>query len=279
MIHNQRVFFSDDGTLIDISKQVNTFRADTVTIPYVAGEDYIFIGSDMPFNHKYIDIDTPNDQAAVPSVDIWFSNDWESAVDLIDRTDDAGVALAQSGILQWTTEDEKGWDREEDSEDVTGLSGTVIHGMYWIRISFSASLAAGLKINYIGHKFSDDGELYSHYRDLDNATLKAAIEAGKTDWLEEHLTAAEIIVRDMKRRQLIKSASQILDYELLVEPSVHKVAEIVYRSMGRGYIEARKLAATDYSNAMNIKNFNVDKNKDASLSDAERRISTSFMTR
>ena len=81
MITNQRVIFSENGTLTDISYEMDDFRANSVTIPFVAAEDKIYIGAELPFNNKYFDVETVNDAASVMSLEIWFSQEWVSAVD------------------------------------------------------------------------------------------------------------------------------------------------------------------------------------------------------
>lgn len=279
MIQNQRIIHNDNGTLIDYSVELNDFRAGTATIPIVAAEDYIYIGSDLPFNHRYLDISTANDQASVISVEIWYANDWHAAVDEIDRTASSGATLATSGILQWTTDKDKGWDIEQESEDVTGLTGTNIYNMYWIRLSFSADLKNTTTINYVGNKFSNDDELYSFYPDLNQASLRTAFETGKTNWNEQQLMAARILIADLKKRNIIRGGQQILDYELFKEPSIHKVAQIIYGAFGEAYKPNMETAKKAYDDSINIKYFNIDYDNNANLNPDERNLQTGFMRR
>lgn len=109
MITNQRILWDDDGTETDLSVALNDFRTGSQVIDFVAADDKLYIASDMPFNHKWIEASVVNDAASVVTVENWFggSDGWVSAVDIIDRTSVGGVSLAQSGVIQWKTNREK----------------------------------------------------------------------------------------------------------------------------------------------------------------------------
>lgn len=280
MLTDQRVIFSDNGTLNDISMDVDDFRESTATIDFVNGQDYIYIASVLPFNHRYIDISTANDQASVLSVDYWTGVDWQSAVDVIDKTDSGGVTLAQSGIIQFTTDiDEENWLKERESKDVTGLSDTYIYHMYWVRLNFSADLKNTTAINYIGHKFSEDIQLYGFYPDLNNSSLKIAFASGKTTWDEQHFAAARAIITDLKSRNIMLSKDQILEYDLFLEPSIHKTAELIYGALGESYKYNKDEAHKQYKRSMNIKFYKMDKNANAIMEPRERAVNTGFIKR
>ena len=271
MILDQRVLY---GTT-DISHEVNDYRAEHADFPYSTGQ-YLYIGSVLPFNNLWFEMGTPNNVTATVSIDIWFGHSWVSAVDVIDQTN----GLKVTGRLQWNTDLNKGWDVEQYSKDVTGFSSTsAIYNMYWLRLSWNATMLAGTTIRYIGQKFSDDATLYSFYPDLDNTTVKTSFSAGKTNWTEQHYMAAEHIVRDLKKNGIIISRGQIMDYALLVDASCHKVAEIVYQAFGEPYFEQLKQARAGYKEASQLKFFNTDQMSNGRLDPIERCISTSFVTR
>ncbi|RLC38724.1 hypothetical protein DRH27_01595 [Candidatus Falkowbacteria bacterium] len=279
MLINRRIIFDDNGTEIDFSVDLNNFRGSSVTLDYVTADDKLYVASDMPLNHLWVEVTTANDQASIASVDIWFNKDWVSAVDLLDHTSAAGVTLAQSGVIQWKTDRNEGWDMEQDSEDVTGVDAVGIYNRYWLRINFSADLAAGTELKYLGHKFASDDAMYTEYPDLNNANLKLAFASGKTDWNDQHFIAAEDLIDDLRKTDIIKSPSQILDFERFEDPAIHKAAEIIYRGMGRAYIENRKDANSRYNDSFNMTFFNVDIDRDGNLSYRERRQRSGFVGR
>lgn len=270
MIQNQRVIYNTT----DISTKVNDYRAGTQSFHYVAGQ-YLYIGSVLPMNNIYFEMQSHNNVASTVSVNIWWGNTWNSAVDIIDETN----GLQSSGRIQWSTDRLKGWDIEQDSKDVTGLESFAIYWKYWIRLSWSNTFGNNPVIKYIGQKYSSDDVLYSFYPDLSNAAILEGFETGKTDWNEQHYFAAECIEKDLRKRNIIKSRNQILDWSMLQEASCHKVAETAYRAFGQPYAEQLLRASKDYSNSLNLSFFNVDQNANGNLDPEERNISTHFVTR
>lgn len=277
MLHDQRVIFSNNGTLSDLSVNLGNFREGSEVIDYVTSEDYIFIGSFLPFNHKHFDVSVANDQAATVSVDIWDGTNWRAAVDVIDRTASSGVSLAQDGIISWTTDIDRGWDRERESADVTGLSGTNIYNMYWVRLSWNASWNALTALDFIGQKFAKDADLYDLYPDLNNSELQTAFESGKSDWEEQHYIAAQHIVRDLKKDHSIISADQILDFDLFQEAAIHSAAMVIY--WGLGMDEKHNQAKSLYEDNLKQGFLNIDVTADGRLNVFERTLTMGFISR
>lgn len=277
-MHDQRIFFSDNGTLTDLSSTLNDFRSGTSVINYTVSQDYIFVGSFLPFNHKFIDVSVANDVTAAVSVDIWDGAGWNAAVDIIDRTSVGGKSLAQDGIISWSTDITRTWGRQYKSSDVTGLTGTNIYNMYWIRIKFNATLKATTALDFMGQKFNTDTDLYSFYPDLNNTSLKASYASGKTDWNEQAFIATENIIRDLKKDQKIISADQVLDFDLFKECSCHAAAMIIY--WGLGQFEKHDKAKTKYDTNFKQGFLRVDLNQDALIEPVERVVSgAKFLTR
>ncbi len=262
MLLNSRVILKHSSTLTDISKSVSDIFA-TASVVNVQAGDELYIGGDMPFNHRHFQLGVVNDQTAVASVEIWDGSDWNDAVDVQDLTSVSGVSLAQSGILSWSTDKSKGWTREDTTEDITELSTLKIYNMFWVRVSFSAALKATVTAKYVGHKFSQDSQLAGYWPDLARSAVKTAFSSGKTTWDEQHVLAAEEIIRDLRKLGTIKSANQINNWEIFTEASIHKVAEIVFTAFGEAKAETRKVAADRYEAAFNQLHFpDIDSNED-----------------
>lgn len=278
-IMDQRVLFSNAGSIADYSRQLLDFKADAATIA-IASTDYLYLGSLLPLNHKFFEIETANAVVADVSVDIWYARSWVPAVDVIDYTTSAaGASLAQSGVIRWSTNRLKGWDSELDSSDVTGLTGTVINDMYWTRFSWSATLTATVAIKAVGQKFSSDADLYAEYPIFNNSVWLESWETGKTTWDEQHFIAADRIAKDLLKGGILKSKDQILDYELFNEASVHKVAEIIFSALGDAYVGSAKAARNNYLDAIKLRSFGLDKNRSGNLEEAERSIDVYRMQR
>lgn len=279
MLNNNRVIWDDNGTLKDLSQSLNNYHSSTSVIDFVSAEDAIYIGSDLPFNHRYFDVSVVNAAAATVSVSIWNGSEWESAVDVIDQTSNGSAPLSASGIVSWTPDrNGSGWSRESTSENVTGISTLKIYNLYWAKMTYSANLTGTLALRYVGHKFSSDEDLIAYYPELNSSSLKTAFKAGKTDWNEQHFAAAEKIIKDLRQQGHIWSRNQILNWELFTIASVHAVAGIVFRAFGDDYKDNLVQASKDYWDALNLKSFEVDKDADGRF-DTYERFNNSIMLR
>lgn len=274
-IENQRILWLDNGVLRDLSLELNDFRGQVITFDYEPG-DYLYIGTFFPFNHRYFDVFEANLIQAEPTIEYWDGTQWIAAVDILDESND----LAKSGVIRFVPDDDKqSWTPDDESNEVDGLAGTNIYDKYWLRLSWSQAFTPTTQLNYIGFCFSDDDQLYGRYPDLNNQQFKNNFEptqpsGTKIDWVEQHFIAADEIIRDLKRKLVVKSANQILDYALLSDASIHKVAEIVYASLGEAYENNRKLCREYYNIALNQGIQPVDVNMNA-RSDVQEQVNLS----
>ena len=271
MITGQRVVLSDNAVLSDLSRSVGDLFSSTSTLAIVAAEDALFLGSDQPFNHRYFKVSTANTSASVASVSIWTGSAFVPAVDVIDFTSVAGKTLAASGIIQWTTSRTSGWSRASDSANVTGLTGTAIYDMFWVKITFSADLLASTAVSYFGHKFSDDSLMGGYYPDLLRSKVMTAYTSGKTSWDEQHVLASEELIRDLRKRRYVSSGSEVFDWELFAVPSMHKCAAIIMGGMGEDYADRVIDAQESYQNQLENTLAGLDRNNDGRLSTQERK--------
>lgn len=278
MLTNQYILFKDNASEVDISTFLNNFRSGEYVLPIVASEDALYIGSDLPFNHRYFDISTANDEASEITIELWDGSDWQEVNSFIDGTAVSGKTFSQSGKIEWVPDRLKSWSRELDSEDITGITKN-IYNMYWVKITFSADLNVLTAVKYIGHVFSDDETLFDFFPDLNSSALLNAFESGKTNWNEQHYSAAEAIIRDLRSSGIIQSANQILKSVTFETASVYKTAELIFQGLGNSYRDDRDDARDLYNRAMKLTYFDVDTNENANLDEAEKTESMRFFTR
>lgn len=271
MIAFQRILFSDNGTFSDFSPKLNDFAADSETMAFVAAEDHLYIGSDLPFNHRWFDVSTANSAASVVSVQIWDGNEWQDAVDVVDQTSVSGVSLAQSGYISFNVDRNDSWAEESTTEDITNLTSQRIYDKYWARFIWSADLSGTTALKYIGFKFADDDDLQVHYPDLALSATKTAFESGKTDWNEQHFAAAEEILRHLVKKGIVWSKNQVLDYLQFNQAGVHKVAEIIMNAFGDDFEDNRVRAKQKFFEGMNLGVFRTDRDEDGRVDDLEKR--------
>jgi hypothetical protein len=272
MLHGQRIIHGDNGTLRDLSAALNDIHETTSTLALVAAEDFVYIGSKLPFNHRHFYVASPNAAASVASVAIWDGSAWTAAVDVVDQTAVAGATLAQSGVISWRTERNASWSAAESTEDMTdsGLTSLKIYDMYWVRLAFSGNLTGSTALQYVGHRFADDADLAAYYPDLVRSSMLTAFATGKTTWAEQHYVAAEEIIRALGRRNTIWTPDQLLAWEELTLAAVHKVAENIFFAFGKDYTEQRVEARNRYLEELG-QSLTVDEDEDGHEDEEETR--------
>lgn len=286
MDRKQRVIWDDNGTLVDCSPELNGFRSLSKALSIVAAQDKLYIGAELPFNHKYFDVATASTIDSVMTAQIWDGSTWRAVVDLKDETQaTGGKTLSGSGLVSWAVDlQQSGWTRvfdtgAESASTFGVLTGLRIFNLYWMRITFSGATAATL--NYVGERFSSDLDLTGLYPDLGQSALKTAFGAGasKTDWNEQAFAAAEAIVAHLRRENILIRREQIMDTSLFNEASIHKTAAIIYRGMGNGHATQRDLAEQEYKRALPTKYPEVDKDASGHASACEKTSNTTWLTR
>jgi hypothetical protein len=269
MLLLNRVIYKDNTVLTDYSRELSDVNASSMAVTIVAAEDAFYIGSDMPFNHRFFDVSTVNSVAGSVAVSIWNGSSFVAAVDVIDLTATAGVPFAKDGLIMWTTDRNVSWARASSTEEISDLSTLKIYNSYWVKMTFSAAFA--FTTNYVGHKFAKDSDLNSYYGDLNRATVREAyFETATADWTVLHIAAAEEIIRDLRASKVVISANQILDPDTFRDASIHKLAEIAYSSFGPSHADRVEFAVNKYKEAMNKLVFNVDKDGDGKISIYEK---------
>lgn len=272
---DRRIFFKNNTALVDVSDILHTTSSSGYVFDVVAAEDSIFVGSVMPFNHLFFKMKVPNDQASTVSVQFWNDSTFKDVIDLVDLT----VGLQSDGIIKWNIPKDWDWYSEPESYNVTGLSVTEIYNLYWAKITFSADLKATTEITYVGQRFSSDYDLYLYYPELKQSNLLAQYETGKTSWDDQHIGASENIIMDLKARNIIQGASQILKPELLRLAAIHKTAEIIFSAFGKAYEDDKLSARKAYSDLMLRNFFEVDVNKNGRIDRSDEKSSIGWLKR
>lgn len=277
---NKRIFFSDNGTLIDCSTFLEEFRPSlTKVIPFVSAQDKIFIGSRLPFNHLFVKLKTANTLPSNMDVEYWDGTSWVSVVELSDET----LGFTQNGFVYFTPNRERSWklsNTNYSSEKVTGLESVCVYDMYWLRIGFSADLDLTTELQFVGNKFSDDYDLQGEFPELGKTSVMNAFKAGTTSFEEQHIIAAGRLVEDLVNKGVIDDGSQILNRDDYKSASIMKVAEIIFNAFGDDYKDDKAAARKEYETRLGNKRIHkVDMNKNGGEDVQERTNTTGWMSR
>jgi hypothetical protein len=261
-----RVIHSDNATLTDYSLQNEDI---TTTLPFaiVAAQDYYYLGFRLPTNNFFIQIDTANDEASVLSVQYWDQSTWRDGVDVLDGTSTSGVTFAKNGVVQFSPDSRYQWAISADA--LTGvfpteLSTLNITNVYWLRLKFSANLAASTAVKRIAYAFTSTQNVNAHDVFLQN--YYTSIAAGKTNWDDEIILASMRVVRDLKKKMIIYDKGQILNLEDVAIPCEHKTREIIYYNLGGDYADKVESARKEYLETINAESLTLDTNRDGRVS-------------
>lgn len=271
----KRILFSDNGTLTDISTNIVDYHQGTAVINYTLTEDAIYIGSELPFNSLYFKPSVVNTAAATPTISYWAGDEWVSMVDVLDETSLAGATLGQSGHITWTPDKTEKWQREDTvdtqgNESVTGLGNVTIYDLFWLKVTFSATLDVTTALSYVGVKFCSDSDLTGEHVLFGNTTFKSNYESGKTSWEREIVLASRLIVSDIIKKQAIWSGDQLLNRRIFIDACVSKTAELIFSALGDDYTDDRDNARSEYKSRLALPNFSVDTNSNAVMDRHER---------
>jgi len=260
-----RVILSKSGTLTDLTVNSANYYNGVTTIDLTTS-DYLYIGQTFPFNNLYFLMGTLNTTASNVTVKLWNSKEWIDVAELSDETN----GFQSHGHMTFVPKKQENWHRDDTQnnnaqERVDGLGNVNIYDKYWIRISIDTNIDAGTTLKWNGSLFSDDNDLGTEYPELLLSNLLDSIESGKSDYQEQHVKAAELVISDLQSRNIIKHSGQILDKESVKNISVCKVAEIVYTMLGDDYEDNRALARKEYESRLKKNIFNVDLDEDGRL--------------
>jgi hypothetical protein len=263
-----RIFHDD----LEITKELIRLNGVHVKINYAVG-DFIYIASDLPFNHFFLKIHPPKNNISANMKVEYYGSKWDEVVDLKDETN----ALFNDGFVEFTPNKNASWSMVSSSVDF-GLT-KVVYDKYWIRISFDATLKANCELSFLGNKFSDDIDLFHEYPIFNNTDFLTAFEAGKVDWEVQHVKAAEVIISDLIKRRVIIAPEQILDRRKFIGASVCKVAEIIYSAFGNDYLTQKKEAYDEYHRRLDISQYSVDTNNNAILEPVDTQTRQGWLSR
>jgi hypothetical protein len=244
----------------ETTAQTGSLQGDLLSFP-LQGEDTFCVGFHGKFSARYIVIDTPNENPSSLSVDYWNGTEWNPVTDLVDQTSLGGVSFGQSGFISWQNESD--WQKST----IAGLPGVEL---YWIRLSPSNGFSAGTQVQAIVNLFSDDSLLRAYYPEL--ITNTQYLPTGRTNFLDQHLAAKDLVVLRMKQRQLIDDESQIIDLNEVAIGAVHACAWLIVNpiAVSEASQSLRDSALTQFNDEMNRLNKSVDQNADGIIEDVER---------
>ena len=258
MINQNVVLSKISGSIEDITYKLTDVSHAGASLT-LTSSDAIYIGSELPFNSLYIRLGTKvNDNVANIKYAFYSGNEFVDFTRVLDGTN----KLAKSGVLNLIAADTK-HPSPQDTKNIDELAIEGYYGLYWTKIYTSASLDE-IDFKYFGQLFLEsDQALFMEYPELSNPAFYKAFGLidgkNKTDWLDQRVIATDRVIADLIARGFVVSGDQFLDWRLMKEATIHKCAEIIYKSQGQRYKEDYLMANKSYQQSLENKKFSVAK--------------------
>ena len=235
----------------DKTRELNNYHADTVVLSTASA---IYISSFFKFNHIYFDLKAPETVGISDvAVNLCSSVSFENVLDVVDET----YGFTRSGFIYFTPNRDSAW-TASDTINIIELSSFDIRNRYWIKITGTFT---ALEINWIGQIFSDDDDLKDEFPDLCTTEMYDALNV--TEHKLRHIRAGELIINQLKTKNIIYNETQLLNRTDYRAASVMKVAELIYFSLGDAYLEKMNECRKEYNDRLAKTQPKVDENNSA----------------
>lgn len=266
MFINNRVIHKDNTVLTDISAICSDPYSGKRSFSWMVSEDALYLGSDFPFNHRFLMLGLKGAEAAANMVaHIWGDDgEWVAVEDFQDMTKDAsGISLGKNGRIQFSLPANSSWRRVTDSSEIEDLEdlATPSKANFWLRLTFTGG-GPTFELDYVGFSFARDLDLQTYYRDLLSERVRTAFNGGQPieNYDAVHVVAAEEIIALLRKEDMVFSGNQILAPELFTSAACHKLAEIVYSQLKNE--DRLEFAQGKFREAMGARAWNLDTDGD-----------------
>ena len=231
-------------------------------VPVLTTSDALYLGYVGKFASRYVQVSIANAVVSALTVEYWDGTAWVAVDDLIDQTAVGGATLAQSGFISWVNKDN--W----AESSLAGVDVDV--QMFWVRIKVSVNLTPTASIKSILNLFSDDALLRGYFPELVSDTNY--LPSGKSNFLDQHVSAKDLVVLRLKQRKLISHESQILEPNDVAVAATYAAAMLILQPIATS--EAVKsllaIAQAGFDNEISKVDFAIDADQDGTVSEQER---------
>lgn len=246
----------------EVTEKANSINSDPLVLN-IDETAAVYIGYHLPFASRYFYVTVANAVAATSlTVEYWNGSAWTAVDDLIDQTSSGGITLAQSGFISWQNPGD--WQPSAQ----TGVDADV--ELYWIRLKVNDQITATTAVQAILNLFSDDNMLRAYYPEL--ITDTRYLPASRTNFLEQHQMAKDLVVLRLKQRKVIEEEGQVIDVNEVAVAATHACAWMILNPIATSdeTRAQRDDAQKNFDNEISLLNFSVDENKDGAVSSSER---------
>lgn len=225
-------------TILDSTEttlQTKTPASDALLFELTSSSNF-YIGFKKPFASRYFHFATVNTNSITVSVETWDGSAWQDVEDLVDQT----LGFTRNGFVSWVN-------RASDAWQDSAQSPVSDKELFWARVKVSGDLSAGTSLQSVLNLFCDEDMVEQYYPEL--ITDTRYLPDGATDFVPQLQAAKDYVVLRLKRDQLIKDESQIIDINEVAIAAVHAFRWVVLNAIARD--EGDKEVANDAKDDMN----------------------------
>lgn len=250
----------------EVTSLTQSINSDTVDFA-LSTSDKFYLGFQKRFTTRYFDFGVLNATQVSVSVKYWDGAAFVAVQDLVDQTD----GFTKSGFLSWQVESNQ-WEKVSQSPIVD-------KELYWIEITVGADLDAGTTLQSVLNLFTDDEAVRRYYPEL--ITDSRYLPTGRTNFLEQHLAAKDLVVQRLRADHLIKDEGAILDVNQVDIAAIHAFAWVVLNPIARD--EGDRLAADtareDMDRELDRVKLDLDLDESGEIEEAEEAKGNYFLSR
>lgn len=251
----------------ETTTSTQSINSDALAFVFTTSDNF-YVGFHHTFSSLYVDMGTANTNSATLTVEFWNGSAWTAVDDLLDAT----AGMTADGFISWINPGS--WQKSSQ----TGIDTDI--ELYFLRIQTSDNFSAGTTISSILNLFSDDNLLRLYYPEL--VSDSRWLPPSRTDFLEQHYAAKNMVVNRLLQRQEIREEGQVQDINQVAVAAVHACAWIIMNPVARSEESAfiADRAFREFEKEIQAINVHADLDDDGIVSDAEReRVFTSAIVR
>lgn len=232
--------------------------------------DFFYIGWRGRFTTRHFNLATANATTSVVTVEFWNGTEWEAVDDLIDGTN----GFKQSGFISWELEAGKNWQKRNISPIDADKE------LYWVRLSVGTDLDAGTQLQSVLNLFTDDEFVRIYYPEF-IANSAAWLPPGRTDFMDTHVGAKNLIITRLKQMKLIQDETEVIDVNQVAIAAAHAFAHVLLApiAVSEDNQGLRDQAKEGLSFELSRTNIHVDSDEDGRIDEQEKRNTHGTLTR
>ena len=258
------VLHNASGVFTDYTRDCFDFSRDTATITIATSTGYLYIGFSKPFNSVYIDLTTPNTNAATLSMDYWNGTSYSSLAGAYDDT----KGFTRSGFITWN--------RNQTNQVANSVNST---SLYWIRLTPSATTSATV-FTGISFLFADDQDLKTEVPEIADSNHLA----GKTSHILTHMAVRNQIIQDLRNKDYTTTNEttglkqdltvwDILDANQLKQSAIYLALSKIYFNFSDAPEDVYSIKSakyySKYEKALALARISIDSDNDGESDDFE----------